>query len=66
MYIELLDLIHHVDTCNNAEDVLGETSGVCAVVQIIQILTDLMISNSETTEEIVISYLRIIVDNDVW
>ncbi len=59
-------MINHVDTCNNAEHVLGETSGVCAVVQIIQILTDLMISNSETTEEIVISYLRIIVDNDVW
>jgi hypothetical protein len=37
--LDLLDLIGHVDTCNSAEDFLGETSGVCSVIQIIQILT---------------------------
>ena len=62
---ELLDLIWHVEACNKDQDFLEEASAVCVVVQIIQIITELLIAQKQTTEDEVNAYLKIILNEEV-
>ena len=50
---ELFDLILHVDACNKTQNFLAETSGVSVAVQLLQVITELLMTHSQTSEELV-------------